>query len=176
MIGSLSVKNQKSIKTFIFELLTENPDITLNNLKMLFPEINTHTLSVYYYDWKTRQKQKPIIKHTTHSCLNCGKTFKPKRLNHKFCSKTCCMKYTSQLKNKKPKKCSVCGKQTKYLNRNQICHTCEFNYGSVYVLDMKTYEWKLKKTKAKTLNELKQQLNNNIKPSTQNFNLSQNNH
>jgi len=135
-----------SLKQTVFDILTENPNLTIRQVIDTLPNQNVNSIKYYYYDFQTRKlkpkkpyKYKQIVK----VCPECGKKFHPARKTHQiYCSKKCTYKHSR--KNPSLRTCPRCHKKVTSLNIKGICSECEFECGNVYVLI--NDKWVRKKT------------------------------
>jgi len=137
-----------TVKSLVFDILRENPNLTIRQLIDTLPKQNVNSVRYYYYDYKTRQnkpKQKRLFKQIVRKCPECKKPFKPSTTKQIYCSKKC--QYEYNRKHKKPTlKCKKCGKLVHNLTKKGYCADCEFSFGTVWLLNMTTWEWSLKPT------------------------------
>ena len=138
-----------SLKQTVFDILTENPNLTIRQVIDTLPNQNVNSIKYYYYDYTTRNlkpkrpyKHKQIVK----TCPECGKKFHPTQKTHQiYCSKKCT--YQHRRKNPSLRTCKKCGKKTVRLSKEGLCTSCEFSSGRVWTLDMTNWTWTKKQTK-----------------------------
>ena len=124
-----------SLKQIVFDILTENPNLTIRQVIDTLPNQNVHSVRFYYYDFQTRKlkpkkpyKYKQIIK----VCPICKKRFKPKTTRQIYCSKKCLSEHGR--KNPSLQTCKKCGKKVLRLNLKGLCTNCDFGCGNVWIL------------------------------------------